>query len=102
MATGKFQKRLGKAQARAELSNLIEAVNAGSGSVEITDYGKVAAVLISQKEYEWLCACAKKNALPRKDAYGIITLSDENALDDAAKQLSADFASSLAKTSSEL
>ncbi len=102
MASTRIQKRIGKAQARDELSTLIEAVNSGAGAVEITDYGKVAAVLLSEKEYEWLCACAKKNATPRREARGIIVLSDDTALEDAAKQLAADFDASINKTASEL
>jgi prevent-host-death family protein len=94
----KVAKRIGKAQARDELSTLIEAVNNGAGAVEITDYGKVAAVLLSEKEYEWLCACAKKNVTPKREARGIIVLSDDNALEDAAKQLAADFESSITTT----
>jgi prevent-host-death family protein len=102
MAANRIQKRIGKAQARDELSALIDAVNTGAGPVEITDYGKVAAVLLSEKEYEWLCANAKKNATPKRDARGVISLSDDSALDDAAKQLAADFDASLTKTASEL
>ncbi len=102
MAATRIQKRVGKAQARDELSALIEAVNTGAGPVEITDYGKVSAVLLSEKEYEWLCACAKKSAIPKKDACGIISLSDDSALGNAAKQLAADFDASIAKTASEL
>lgn len=100
--SSKFQKRIGKAQARDEFSALIEAVNSGSGPVEITDYGKVAAVLLSEKEYEWLCACARKNATPERDARGIIVLSDDTALADASKKLASDFDASIKKTASEL
>lgn len=102
MAATKIQKRIGKAQARDELSTLIESVNSGAGPVEITDYGKVAAVLLSEKEYEWLCACAKKNATPKRDARGIIVLSDDSALEDSSKQIAADFDDSIDKTASEL
>lgn len=98
----RVKKRVGKAQARDELSALIEAVNAGSGPVEITDYGKVAAVLLSEKEYEWLCACARKGSSPARDARGVLILSDDDALDDAAKQLASELSSSIAKTSGEL
>lgn len=102
MAATKIQKRVGKAQARDELSSLIETVNSGAGPVEITDCGKVAAVLLSKKEYEWLCACAKKSATPKRDACGIISLSDDSALGNAARQLAADFDASMTKTASEL
>jgi hypothetical protein len=98
----KIQKRIGKAQARDELSTLIESVNNGAGAVEITDYGKVAAILLSEKEYEWLCACAKKNGTPQKNARGIIVLSDEKAVEDAAKQLADEFNASITKSASEL
>jgi prevent-host-death family protein len=46
----KIQKRVGKAQAREEFSTLIESVAKGGGAVEITDYGKVSAVLVSEEE----------------------------------------------------
>lgn len=102
MAASKIQKRIGKAQARDELSTLIEAVSTGAGPIEITDYGKVAAILLSEKEYEWLCACAKKNAPPKRNARGILVLNDESALENASKQLAADFDASIAKTAMEL
>lgn len=98
----KIQKRIGKAQARDELSSLIEAVNSGAGAVEITDYGKVAAILLSEKEYEWLCACAKKNATPKREARGVIVLADDTALEDAAKELAADFDAAINKTARQL
>lgn len=98
----KVQKRVGKAQAREEFSALIEAVAGGAGAVEITDYGKVAAVLLSEREYEWLCACAKKNEQPKRKPRGLIVLTDDNALEDASKQLRADFEASIRKTADDL
>lgn len=102
MKVSEIQKRIGKAQARDELSALIKAVASRAGAVEITDHGKVAAVLLSAKEYDWLCACASKNANPKRDALGIIVLSDDSAFDDAAKHLIADLDASIKKTASEL
>lgn len=98
----KIQKRIGKAQAREELSALIDAVNSGAGAVEITDYGKVSAVLLSEKEYNWLCACAERNASPKREARGIIVLSDDKALENSAGQLATDFDASLNKSATEL
>lgn len=98
----RIQKRIGKAQARDEFSTLIEAVNSGAGAVKITDYGKVAAVLLSETEYEWLCACAKKNATPKRDPRGVIVLADDQVLEDAGKEVAAGFKSSIEKTASEL
>lgn len=94
------KKRIGKAQAREEFSSLVEAVAGGAGPVEITDYGKVAAVLLSEKEYEWLCACAKKNTQPKRDLRGFIVFSDDLA--ELSKQVAADFEKSINNTTSEL
>lgn len=101
MAT-RIQKRVGKAQAREEFSALIEVVVSGAGAVEITDYGKVAAVLLSEKEYKWLCACAKNNALPKRNPRGIFVLSDDFALEQASKEIAEEFENSLNKTARKL
>jgi prevent-host-death family protein len=98
----KIRKRIGKAQAREEFSTLVEAVASGAGAVEITDYGKVAAVLLSEKEYEWLCACAKKSGQPKRDPHGLFALSDELALEEAGKELAADFEDSINATANKL
>jgi prevent-host-death family protein len=98
----KIQKRIGKAQAREEFSTLIEAVASGAGAVEITDYGKVAAVILSEKEYEWLHACAKKNGPPLRDPHGCFILSDDLALEEASRGINADFENSIKKTAREL
>jgi prevent-host-death family protein len=98
----KIQKRVGKAQAREEFSTLVEAVASGAGPVEITDYGKVAAVLLSEKEYEWLCACARKSSQPKRSARGLVVLMDDSALKEAGKALAADFDNSITRTASQL
>lgn len=98
----KNQKRIGKAQAREEFSTLIKAVAEGCGAVEITDYGKVAAVLLSEKEYEWLCACAKRNVEPLRDPRGFFILSNDLALEEASREISADFDNSIKRTASQL
>jgi len=98
----RIRKRIGKAQAREEFSTLIEAVADGAGAVEITDYGKVKAVLLSEKEYEWLCACAKRIAQPRRNAHGVMSLIHDKALEDASRDVAADFERSIKKTAREL
>lgn len=97
-----FQKRVEETRAREELSALIEAINTGGGAVEITDNDRVAAVLLSGKDYEWLCACSKKVGAPKRDARGIISLCDDSAMNTASEELSADFDASILKTASEL
>jgi prevent-host-death family protein len=98
----KVPKRIGKAQAREDFSSLIESVANGAGAVQITDYGKVAAVLLSEKEYEWLLACARNHSESRRSPRGLVVLTDANALDDASNQVKEDFESSILKTASEL
>ena len=98
----KIQKRVGKAQAREEFSSLIESVASGAGPVEITDYGKVAAILLSEREYEWLCTCARKSTRPKRDPRGFFVLKDEDALESASKKIRKDFDSSIAKTAESL
>lgn len=102
MSSSKIQKRVGKAQARDELSTLIDAVNSGAGAIEITDYGKVAAVLVSEKEFAWLSACAKRNLSPKREARELMSLSDDDALEDATREIFADFDTSLSKSASQL
>ena len=101
MAT-QINKRIGKSQAREEFSALIEAVATGAGAVEITDYGKVAAVLLSESEYKWLCACAQNSPSPKRGAQGLIVLTDEKSLQEASTQVQLDFDESINKTASEL
>lgn len=100
--TARIQKKIGKARAREILPSLIETVASGAGAVAITDYGKVAAVLLSEREYEWLCACARKNAQPKRDPHGFFALSDDLALEEASRAIAADYEKSINKTASEL
>ncbi|MBI4533204.1 MAG: type II toxin-antitoxin system prevent-host-death family antitoxin [Candidatus Melainabacteria bacterium] len=99
MAT-KIQKRIGKSQAREEFSTLVETV--ANGAIEITDYGKVTAVLLSNKEYEWLCACAKTGAQPKCNPRGFFVVSDDLALEEASREIAADFENSIKNTVSKL
>lgn len=98
----RIKKRIGKAQAREEFSALIETVASGAGIVEITDYGKVAAILLSEKEYEWLCACAKRNTQPKRNARGTFILTDNLILEEASREVAEDFEKSLKETANEL
>ena len=100
--TAEIRKRIGKAQAREEFSTLIETVASGAGAVEITDYGKVAAVLVSENEYQWLCACARKNAQPKRDPRGFFVLSDDLALEEASREMEEDFENSIKRSASQL
>lgn len=98
----KIYKRIGKAQAREQFSTLIESVASGAGAVQITDYGRVAAVLLSEREYEWLLASSKKNVQPKRSARGLVSILDDLALEEASKQIATDFEESIKRTASEL
>ncbi|HIA55793.1 MAG TPA: type II toxin-antitoxin system Phd/YefM family antitoxin [Candidatus Melainabacteria bacterium] len=94
----KIQKRVGKAQAREEFSTLIESVAKGGGAVEITDYGKVSAVLVSEEEYAWLRSCEKRQKRPRREARGFLVLEDDLDLEKENRSVSADFDKSIERT----
>ena len=79
---------------------LVEAVAAGAGPVEITDYGKVIAILISQQHYQWLCSCAERQPQVAGELRGFFVLHD--TLDGANQEISAAFEDSLKKTESQL
>lgn len=62
--------RLGKAEARARFAPLIESLAANGGTVEITDYGKVAAVMLGYKDYMLLQAQARVPLKPQRRLCG--------------------------------
>ena len=96
----RISKSMGKAEARELFSPLVEAVSSGAGAVEITDYGKVKAVLISENEYRWLKAAAEKNTTAKRRAWGLLKFDED--LESLSKQVAADFEASIKKTASEL
>lgn len=100
LRTSKEKKRMGKAQAREEFSPLVEAVAAGGGPVEITDYGKVVAVLLSEKEYQWLNVCAQRSKSPKQELCGYLVFDED--LEELSREVAADFDKSLKKTARRL
>ncbi len=97
----KLPKKIGKAKAREEFSYLVEQVSKGGGIVEITDYGKTAAILISEEEYKWLCS-SKKSTEPKRNARGILQLKNADDLYKAQAEVLKDFEESLESTASKL
>jgi prevent-host-death family protein len=98
----RIPKKIGKAQAREEFSTLIESVAQGGGAVEITDYGKVAAVLVSEEEYAWLRSCENNQAKPKKDARGFFVLEGDINLKEESKAIAEDFEKSIKKSARRL
>ncbi|MFN8657755.1 MAG: hypothetical protein U0105_15555 [Candidatus Obscuribacterales bacterium] len=99
-ASKKNSKKLGKAQAREQFAPLVENLAKNGGIVEVTDYGKVAAVMLGYKDYLWLLAQAKEPFTPKRVLCGSGELVGD--LEEASKQVTDSIFESLAKTASEL
>lgn len=97
----RIQKRVSKAHAREQFPELMESVANGMGAIEITDGGKVAAVILSKPEYDWLCACTR-NAKPKRSPRGLMIFSDSAALDDASEKVRAEFEDSIKRLANEI
>lgn len=95
-----IKRTLGKSEAREQFLPIVDAVAKGAGPFEISDHGRVVAVLLSKQEYDWMLAHTKEKVLPKKSLRGsIIVLGD---LEEGSKQIAAEFQASLEKTASEL
>jgi len=92
--------KLGKAQAREQFAPLIEALNNQGGVVEVTDYGKVAAVMMSYHDYLWLLAQAKEPFEPKRQLAGSAVLVRE--LESVSQEVSDSVFESLKKSRREL
>jgi len=102
MATSKNQNKrtIGKAQARQQFSPLVESLATSGGTVEITDYGKVAAVMLGYKDYISLLAKAGEPLKPKNQLRGSMVLVGD--LEEATKEISKLMLESVAKTAAEL
>lgn len=95
-----IQLRLGKAQAREQFSPLVESLATNGGVVEITDYGRASAVLISYRDYISLVNQANTSIKPSRQLRGSgVLLSD---LEETSKEISKIVADSLKKTIAKL
>jgi hypothetical protein len=99
-ASKKNLTKLGKAQAREQFAPLVESLSTVGGVVEVTDYGKVAAVMLSYKDYLWLVAQANEPFKPKRQLAGSAVLVGE--LEAASKQITDSVLESLTKTAREL
>jgi hypothetical protein len=98
--SSKNLKKLGKAQAREQFAPLIETLSAVGGVVEVTDYGKVAAVMMSYRDYLWLLAQANEPFKPKRPLAGSAVLVGD--LEIANQQITESVLQSLARTAREL
>ena len=88
---------LGKAQAREQFSPLVEALAITSTKVvEVTDYGKVAAVIMSHKYYLWLLAQAKLSFKPKRQLCGSMSLVSD--IEEASREISESIHGSIQKS----
>ena len=93
-------KRVGKAQAREQFAPIVEALSTVGGVVEVTDYGKVAAVMLSYKHYLWLLAQANEPFKPKRRLAGSAVIVGE--LEAASKQITESVLDSLEKSAQGL
>lgn len=96
----KTTKTLGKAQAREQFAPIVDSLNQFGGVVEITDYGKVAAVILSYKDYLRLLAQANEPFKPKRKLAGSAVLTGD--LEAASQKITADISKSLRKSAGEL
>jgi len=73
---------MGKSEARANFLPLVQALAQGGEPVEITEHGKVAAVLISNLDYQLLLARAKMQPEPKGSLVGSMILNEDLAAAD--------------------
>jgi PHD/YefM family antitoxin component YafN of YafNO toxin-antitoxin module len=93
-------KRFGKAQAREQFAPIVEGLSNNGGIVEVTDYGKVAAVMMSYQDYLWLLAQAKEPFEPKRQLAGSAVLMRE--LEAASQQITDSVVESLKKSAHDL
>jgi hypothetical protein len=93
-------KKLGKAQAREQFAPIVESLSKGGGVVEVTDYGKVAAVMMSYTDYLWLLAKANEPLSPKRKLAGSAILIGD--LEAASQKISDSIVNSLDKAAGEL
>lgn len=94
------KKTLGKSEARMQFLPLVDAVSQGAGPIEITDYGKVVAVLIGKHDFDWLLAHTKDKPSPTRVLRGLGRLMCD--LEDGSKEITESLQSSLKRTAKEL
>lgn len=96
----KHHKKLGKAQAREQFAPIVESLSKDGGLIEVTDYGKTAAVIMGYKDYLVLIAQSKEPFKPKRQLAGSAVLLAD--IEEASKQISETLIQSIEKTSREL
>lgn len=93
-------RKLGKAQARQQFAPLVEALASAGGVVEITDYGKVAAVMLGYKDYLWLLAQSGNPFKPKRQLAGSAILAGD--LDKVSKETTESVLDAIDKSAQQL
>jgi antitoxin (DNA-binding transcriptional repressor) of toxin-antitoxin stability system len=99
-ASNKHVTRIGKKQAREQFAALIDALSTAGGVVEVTDYGKVVAVMLSYRDYLLLSAQANEPFKPRRQLAGSAVLTGD--IEEASKQISENILRSISDSTREL
>ncbi len=93
-------KKLGKTQAREQFAPLVESLSKVGGVVEVTDYGKVAAVMLGYKDYLWLLAQSNQPFKPSRQLAGSATLVGD--LEKASSEITESVLDSITRSAKEL
>jgi len=93
-------KKLGKTQAREQFAPLVESLSEIGGVVEVTDYGKVAAVMLGYKDYLWLLAQSNQPFKPKRQLAGSAVLVGD--LEEASNKITQSVLDSIARSTKEL
>ena len=100
ISSKKNLKKLGKAQAREQFAPLIESLATVGGVVEVTDYGKVTAVMLSYKDYLWLLAQANEPFKPKRRLAGSAVLVGD--LEKASQEITESILGSIERSARKL
>jgi len=100
VADPKNLRKIGKAQAREQFAPLIESLAKDGGVIEVTDYGRVTAVMISYSDYLTLRAQAKEPFKPKRQLFSSAVLVGD--LDEAQEEVSSLISESIERTIRDL
>jgi hypothetical protein len=92
--------KLGKAQAREQFAPLVESLSQSGGIIEVTNYGKVAAVMLSYQDYLHLLARASEPFQPKRQLAGSAVLVGN--LEKTSEKISQSVLNSVRKSAREL
>ena len=92
--------KLGKSRAREQFAPLVKSLAAGGGVVEVTDYGKIAAVMLGYSDYLQLLAKSQEPFKPKHRLAGSAKLVGN--LEKAGREISQSILKSVEESAHKL